>query len=391
MPTVLVVDDDPRNRRLMEAQLVPLGYRVLSAGTGPEALALARAKRPDVALLDVMMPGMDGFEVVRLLKAAPETSDLPVVMVTALSETADRVRALEAGADDFLSKPVDPVELEARVRTLAQVKAYRDHLRRHREELEAEVARKASQLREALRRLQAASLDTIHCLARAAEYKDEHTGAHIQRMSRYAAAVARELGLGDERVEAILYAAAMHDVGKIGVPDRVLLKPGPLTDAEWSVMREHTEIGGRILQGSDAAFLRVGEAIAMTHHERWDGAGYPRGLKGEEIPLVGRICALADVFDALGSKRPYKDPYPLEVCFRIVAEERGRQFDPDVVDAFFRVREEIEAIRRAHPDGTESRYVSMVGRASDRAALGDAFQPADPHGRGRGGPSPPPA
>ena len=391
MPTVLVVDDDPRNRRLMEAQLVPLGYRVLLAADGPEALAVARVERPDVALLAVMMPGMDGFELVRLLRAAPETSDLPVVMVTALSETTDRVRALEAGADDFLSKPVDPVELEARVRTLAQVKAYRDHLRRHREELEAEVERKASQLREALRRLQDASLDTIHRLARAAEYKDEHTGAHIQRMSRYAAAVARELGLGDERVEAVLYAASMHDVGKIGVPDQVLLKPGPLTDAEWAVMREHTEIGGRILQGSDAAFLRVGEAIALTHHERWDGAGYPGGLKEDEIPLEGRICALADVFDALGSKRPYKDPYPLDVCFRIVAEERGRQFDPEVVDAFFRVREEIEALRRAHPDGTESRYVTMVGRSSDRAALGDAFRPAHRHGGGAGGSSPAPA
>ena len=272
-----------------------------------------------------------------------------------------RVRALEAGTDDFLTKPVDKTELRARVSSLLKVKAYNDHMRNYQKELEAEVAKRTEQLRQAFEKIKIASLDTIYRLSRAAEYKDEDTGAHIQRMSHYIAVVAHKMGLNAENVETILYAAPMHDVGKIGIPDRILLKPGKLDPDEWEIMKQHTTIGAQILEGADAEFIKLAEAIALTHHEKWDGSGYPKGLKGSEIALAGRITAIADVFDALISKRPYKEPFPLEKTFIIIQKGRGSHFDPEVVDAFFAVEDEILSIKEKFKDQHGSPLIRMVG------------------------------
>ncbi len=349
-PRILVVDDENRNLRLMEAMLIPLGYEVVLARDGLEALDKVREIPPDVILLDIMMPKMDGFEVARQLKEDEGTKIIPVVMVTALKEVEDRVKALEVGADDFLTKPVDDSELRARVSSLLKVKAYNDHMLNHQKELEAEVTKRTKQLSQAFEKIKLASLETIYRLSRAAERKDEGTGAHIQRMSQFSAAIARQIGLDDSAVEAILYAAPMHDVGKIGIPDQILLKPGRLDPDEWEIMRQHSILGVQILEGSDADSIKLAETIALTHHEKWDGSGYPKGLKSLEIPLAGRITAIADVFDALTSKRPYKEPFPLEKAFSIIREGRGSHFDPRVVDAFFAVEDEILSIKGRYKD-----------------------------------------
>lgn len=347
---VLVVDDEALNRELLADLLAPLGYEVRLAENGQRALELVGNDPPDVILLDVMMPDLDGFEVARRIKSDKTAQGIPVVMVTALNSVEDRVKALQAGANDFLSKPVDRLELEATVGSQMQVKAYHDFMKNYQIKLEAEVARRTEELSTTLLKLKRASLDTIMRLARAAEYKDEDTGSHILRMSSYAAVVARHLGLGETVAQWILYAAPMHDVGKIGIPDEILLKPGKLNDAEWVIMRTHTTIGASILSGAKAGYLKLAEIIALTHHERWDGQGYPNGLKGNQTPLVGRITAITDVFDALTTKRPYKDAFPLEKAYAIIREGRGSHFDPEVVDAFFAVEQEILAIKEKYGD-----------------------------------------
>ena len=349
-PKILVVDDENRNLRLMEAMLIPLGYEVVLARDGIEALDQVRRIPPDVILLDIMMPKMNGFEVARQLKKDEGTKIIPVVMVTALKEVEDRVKALEVGADDFMSKPIDKSELIATVNSQLKVKAYNDHMRDYQKELEEEVAKRTEELRQAFEKIKVASLDTIYRLSRAAEHRDKDTGTHIQRMSHYAATVARKVGLSEETVEAILYAAPMHDVGKIGIPDQILLKPGRLDQDEWEIMKQHSIAGAQILEGSDAESIKLAEVIALTHHEKWDGSGYPKGLKGSEIPLAGRITGIADVFDALTSKRPYKEPFPLQKAFTIIKEGRGSHFDPQVVDAFFAVQDEILLIKEKYRD-----------------------------------------
>jgi putative two-component system response regulator len=362
-PIVLVVDDEDLNIRLIEALLRPQGYEVSVARNGVEALERVRERPPDVILLDIMMPKMNGFETAKHLRADEETRLIPIVMVTALQDVEDRVKALEVGADDFLTKPVDRMELRARVGSLLKVKAYNDHMRDYQQELEKEVAHRTEELRGAYAKATEASLETIHRLSRAAEYKDEDTGAHILRMSNYSALIARRMGLNQTTVERILYAAPMHDVGKIGIPDNILLKPGPLTAEEWVVMRQHTTIGGAILEGSDQGYIKLAEVIALTHHERFDGTGYPRGLKGRSIPLAGRIVAIADVFDALMSKRPYKEPFPLDKSLGIIKEGRGNHFDPDVVDAFFDILDDVLDVRKRYRDEEASRFVEMARRA----------------------------
>lgn len=347
---VLVVDDELFNRELLEGLLVPLGYEVTLAEDGKEALEKVKEKAPDVILLDIMMPLMDGFEVARQLKGKEETKSIPIVMVTALSEVEDRIKALEAGANDFLTKPVDIAELRATVSSQMQVKAYHDHMKNYQKELEAEVAKRTKQLVEALEKIKIASLDTIYRLSRAAEYKDEDTGAHIKRMSHFSVAVAKQMKLDDHTIETILYAAPMHDIGKIGIPDRILQKQAKLEPDEWEIMKKHTIIGSQIMEKSDAEFIKLGEIIALTHHEKWDGSGYLEGLKGEAIPLEGRITAIADVFDALTSKRPYKRAFSLEKSFTIIKEGKGSHFDPKVVSAFFSIEKEIISIKEKYQD-----------------------------------------
>jgi putative two-component system response regulator len=352
-PVILVVDDQPPNIELLEAHLVPQGYEIVTAANGEEALAKLSGNQIDLILLDVMMPGMDGFEVTRRIRHDNTHQLLPIILITALRDKEDRIKGIEAGCDDFLSKPIDKIELLARVRSLLKVKAYNDLMINYREELEAEVTRRTEELKHALKKIKAASLETIYRLSMASEYKDTDTGAHIKRMSHYSAAVARRMGLDESVVETILYAAPMHDLGKIGIPDKILLKPAILDPAEWAIMKQHSVIGAKILKGSDAEIIRMGETIAQSHHEKWDGSGYPDGLKGIEIPIASRIATIGDVFDALTSKRPYKEPFPVEDALSIIKEGRGSQFDPDVVDAFFAIQDEILTIKKEYDDNQQ--------------------------------------
>lgn len=342
--TILVVDDDPINRRVLVKYLQGMGHHVLAAESGPNALTLMSGD-VDLVLSDVVMPEMNGFELTRLLRANPLWEHVPVVMVTTLGDKKARLEAVQAGAVDYIGKPLDEMELRIRVAAVLLTKEKSDEVRRFQAELADMVEERTLALRKALAQVQDASLDVVHRLSAAAESRDPETGAHLMRMSGYCALIAARLGLPEEDVEVIRHASPMHDVGKIAVPDAVLMKPGPLTGDEWLLMREHPLHGARILANSNNRLLQAGEEIALTHHERFDGSGYPRGLKGPEIPLFGRICAVADVFDALTSQRPYKPPYPAEKSLAIMAEGRGSHFDPEVIDAFFACACEVTAVR----------------------------------------------
>ena len=352
-PVILVVDDQPQNIELLEAYLAPRGYEIVTAANGEEALGKLSGNQIDLILLDVMMPGMDGFEVTRRVRQDDTHRLLPIILITALQEKEDRIKGIEAGCDDFLSKPIDKMELLARVSSLLKVKAYNDLVSNYQKELEAEVARRTEELKQAFEKIKASSLDTIYRLSMASEYKDADTGAHIKRVSRYSAAVARRMGLAEKTIETILYASPMHDLGKIGIPDQILLKPARLDSAEWKIMKQHTVIGAKILKGSDAEFIRLGEIIAHSHHEKWDGSGYPNCLKGIDIPIAGRITAIADAFDALTSKRPYKEPFSVEKSLAIIRKGKGSHFDPDVVDAFFAIQDEILIIKKEYDDDNQ--------------------------------------
>lgn len=361
---ILLVDDDERNLRLLEALLIPMNYEIEKASDGISALEKTDLFNPDLILLDAMMPKLNGFEVAKKLKEDENTMTIPIVMVTALQEVEDRVKALEAGADDFLSKPIDKTELKARVKSLLKVKAYHEYMKNYQVLLEKEVHRKTARLQKALTDLQSASLETIHILSRAAEYKDEETGAHTLRMSNYAAKIAREMGQKDIFIETLLYSSPMHDIGKIGIPDQILLKPGKLTPQEWKIMKRHTIYGEKILEGYDHSFIKMGKAIALNHHEKWNGSGYPTGVSGTDIPFEARISALADVFDALTSRRPYKEAFSLEKSFGIIREGKGKHFDPNVVDAFFACIDNILAIKEKYINKGESVFVSILKEAN---------------------------
>jgi len=335
--TILVVDDQSMNLELMKDLLEPLGHRLVLVNSGEEALEKMR-EGPDLVLLDVRMPGMDGFQVCQRIKGDEKTQVIPVVMVTALTASEDRLQALEAGADDFLSKPVDTAELLARVKSLLRVKAYHDQVVDYSATLERRVEERTAALR-------AAQLETIYRLSVTAEYRDEDTYQHILRMSHYSAAIARQMQLPDQEVERLHHASPMHDIGKVGISDTILLKPGKLTPEEFEKIKEHTLIGARILANSSSDLLQMGEIIALTHHEKFNGQGYPNGLAGEEIPLVGRIVAVADVFDALTTDRVYKKAFPVDQALTILREDTGTHFDPQVMEAFLAITEEVLDIK----------------------------------------------
>lgn len=357
---ILVVDDEPINLVLLEAFLTQEGYSVIKASSGNEGIERAMSENPSIILLDVMMPDMTGYEVCKTLKSKEAFSTVPIIMVTALGDRDARLKGLEAGADEYLSKPVDKSELTLRVKNMTKLKAYYDYMKDAKAILEIKVAERTQQLQEAYHRLDDAYLEIIQRLGRAAEYRDDETGEHIQRMSRYCAILARTLGLSPEKQKRILYASPMHDVGKIGIPDGILLKPDPLTSEEFEIMKKHTIIGAQILSGSDHPVLKLAEVMALTHHERWDGKGYPKGLKGEEIPLEGRICAIADFFDACTSERPYRPALANDEALRMIKEAKGKNFDPQVVDAFFECLNEILKIQEFYKDKTKFQGVLKV-------------------------------
>ena len=358
-PIILVVDDEPANRQVLAAMLVPMGYQVVFGSNGNECIAQVKETPPDLILMDVRMPEMDGITACQILKSNPSTMPIPIVIITGLRGGPEKMKALEAGVDDFLNKPVDLTELQARVKSLLRVKAYNDLMMDYQAQLESEVAKRTDELSQALEKIKLASLDTIYRLSKAVEFRDRETGMHIIRMSQYAVAIATQLNLDQDTIEGLLYAAPMHDIGKIGVPDRILLKEGPLDENEIKAMRKHTKMGANIMENSDFPYIQMAAQIALTHHEKWDGTGYPRGLKGEAIPLVGRIVALADYYDTLTSHRSYKEAYSTERSIQMILELKGTHFDPQVVDAFMQIQDRVQeinemykAIERAEQDDT---------------------------------------
>jgi len=327
---ILIVDDEPGNIDLLRRVLERAGFHKLESTCDPrEAAALYVKTRPDLILLDLHMPHLDGFAVMDRLNQIAEASYLPILMLTGDLTPEARRDALSRGAKDFVNKPFNPDEVLLRIRTLLETRFLYLQIQSQNQMLEAKV-------RERTRELEAAQLEILERLARAAEFRDDTTGQHTERVGHMAALLARELGLPDAQVSLIRRAAPLHDVGKIGIPDSILLKLGPLTAAEFELVKTHTTIGARILSGSRFALLRLAEEIAFSHHERWDGTGYA-SLAGDQIPLAGRIVAVADVFDALTQKRPYKAAWPLQDAVAEIDRQRGRQFDPDVVEAFLRI------------------------------------------------------
>jgi putative two-component system response regulator len=334
---ILIVDDEAGNVELLRRVLERAGFRKVDSTNDPrEAASLYVQTRPDLILLDLHMPHMDGLAVMDQLNRIIEVSYLPILMLTGDLSPEARREALSRGAKDFVNKPFNPDEVLLRIRTLLETRFLYLQIQSQNQMLEAKV-------RERTRELESAQIEIIERLARAAEFRDDNTGQHTERVGHMAALLARELGLPDAQVSLIRRAAPLHDVGKIGIPDAILLKLGKLTPAEFGLVKTHTTIGARILSGSRFALLRLAEEIAFSHHERWDGRGYA-GLVGDQIPLAGRIVTVADVFDALTQKRPYKPAWPVEEAVAEMDRQRGRQFDPDIVDAFLRVVEQRERV-----------------------------------------------
>jgi putative two-component system response regulator len=348
---ILVVDDVEQNLALLGGLVRSLGYEVETARDGLEALAKL-ALEVDLVLLDVMMPGLDGYEVARRVRADPRTADLPIILVTVLDSREDRVKAIQAGASDFIAKPVDKTELLVRISSQLRLKEAQDALKRSQAGLEEQVASRTEELRrtcevaaDANRRTYFAHVDTIRRLVLAAELKDRDTARHILRISRYSVVLARALHMSPGETEVLGHAVTMHDVGKIGIPDAILFKRGPLDEEEKKVMESHTLIGSRILSDSPSELMQQGQVVALSHHERWDGTGYPRRLRGEQIPLAGRICAVVDVFDAMTTTRPYRAAFSLEEALETMRRGRGAHFDPRLLDLFMGRLDEVLEVR----------------------------------------------
>ncbi len=362
-PNVLVVDDLRENTELLRALLTPKGFAVRVAHTGGEALEAIRAERPDVILLDLVMPDMTGFEVCREVKESPQTRHIPVIVITGLAEREANLKSIEAGADDFLIKPFDTVLLEARIRACLRTKMLQDQIMSYQEQL-LEANHSLEQcVRERTAQLVRTQQVTVFSLAKLSESRDTETGEHLERMRGYAREVALQLRAmgsfpeidGDRFVDALYESSPLHDIGKVGIPDRILLKPGKLTREEYAIMKSHTLIGGDTLRSADIeagqeSFLAMGRDIAYFHHEWWDGTGYPMGLKGSQIPLAARIVAVGDVYDALTSKRPYKNAFTHEESRETILQGRGTHFDPVVVDAFLACEERIIRVREQFRD-----------------------------------------
>jgi len=349
---ILVVDDEKDIRELMEIAITSRGHHCTIVPDGEAAIRMMRDEQPEVVITDVEMPNMDGVELTKRIKAE-FTAD--VIILTGYAPQHAYAEFIEIGASDFVRKPVTPSEVIARLeRVLAERCLKAESLSAHQKLVAAHEA------------LQASYLDTIHRLVVATEYKDEDTGDHIVRIGRLGALLAKRRGLSDREVEHIGFAAPMHDIGKIGIPDHILLKPGKLTAEEFEIMKTHTTIGARILSKSKSEIIRCAQQIAISHHERWDGSGYPQGLAGERIPITGRIVALADTFDALTSRRPYKEPYPLEQTLAIMQQSRGSHFDPDLLDLFMASIDDIVAIKKEVQDIAPGQLGNFLLSARDR-------------------------
>lgn len=362
-PTVLVVDDTPDNLALISGLLRHL-YRVVAANNGEKALAIAQgANPPDLILLDIMMPGLSGYDVCQRLKNNPATRDIPVIFLTAMTGTEDEKKGLEMGAVDFITKPVNPPIVLARVATQLQLKSVADFLKDKNAYLEAEITRRGSQL--------AAIQDvTILAMASLAETRDNDTGNHIRRTQHYIKLLAQQLQnhprfqhfLTDQIIDLLFKSAPLHDIGKVGIPDRILLKPGRFEPSEFEIMKTHCQLGHDAIQnaedqlGVNVDFLKYAKEIAYSHQEKWDGSGYPEGLAGDNIPISGRLMAVADVYDALICQRVYKASFSHEKAVSIMIEGRGSHFDPDVVDAFLALADQFNTVARRYADSDKEIY-----------------------------------
>jgi putative two-component system response regulator len=334
--SILVVDDEPMNIDVISGVLRN-EYKVRAALNGKRALEIANsAPMPDMIMLDIMMPDMDGYEVCRQIKANPVTKNIPIIFVTAKNQDEDEKKGLELGAVDYITKPINPALMLARVHT---------HLALYDQNRELE-----RKVRERTDELHHTRLEIILRLGRAAEYKDNETGMHVMRMSHYSQILGLAAGLSEEDAELLLAASPMHDIGKIGIRDNILLKPGRLDNNEWDAMRQHPEIGGEIIGTHKSKLLDMAREIALTHHEKYNGKGYPKGLKGENIPFVSRIVAIADVFDALTTERPYKNAWTVEEALKLINEEAGESFDPALVKLFISIMPDILALKEKYAE-----------------------------------------
>ncbi|MBF0469577.1 MAG: response regulator [Desulfamplus sp.] len=336
---VLVVDDEPNNLHLMR-NILAEEYHLSFAINGINALEVVRKVMPDIILMDIMMPHMDGYEACRMIKADETIADIPVIFITAMSEDEDESHGFEVGGVDYITKPVSKSIVRARVAT---------HLALHDQKVACE-----KRVLERTAELESSQRAAIFMLGEAGDYNDTDTGVHIWRMAAYSCAVARCRGWSVERAAMLELAAPMHDIGKVGIPDAILKKPGALSGDEWKIMKTHPKIGHSILSKSNTALFEMASDVAMFHHEKWNGAGYPRLLKGEGIPESARVVAVADVFDALTMKRPYKDAWPVERAFEEIANNSGSHFDPDIVKCFLNIEEEIRQIKKMWDHREES-------------------------------------
>jgi len=335
LPTLLIVDDAPESIDVLRAVLGH-EFRLRVALNGVKALEIVEAVNPDLILLDVMMPELDGYETCRRLKQKPRTANIPIIFLTTLSESDSQLKGLELGAVDYITKPFAAPLVRSRVRT---------HVSLHRHQMEL-----VELVNERTRELMETRLEIIRRLGRAAEYKDNETGMHVLRMSHMTRLLARSCGMSEIQTELLFQASPMHDIGKIGIPDRILLKPGKLDADEWEMIKRHTTIGAEIIGEHPSELIVLARLVALRHHEKWDGSGYPGGLKGEDIPIEARIVALADVFDALLSVRPYKPAWSLDDTMKYVFAQRGQHFDPAVIDAFVQVLPDCLRLRETYKD-----------------------------------------
>ncbi len=357
---VMIVDDEPINVKVARKFVGTLGYsNFVTLTDSRKVIEALHEEKPEVLLLDLMMPDISGLDILEAMHSDADLKRIPVIILTASSDRGTRLRALELGATDFLAKPLDPEELAPRIRNALLMRSYENHLRDHAQTLEETVRHRTNDLC-------ASRLELLHCLARAAEHRDDDTGKHVVRVGRFAALIAREAGYPGPYVEVLELAAQLHDVGKIGISDNVLLKAGRLTDEERALMEVHAQVGADVLnahvdmlenslirhselgsvlpRSSQSPLTKLAASIALTHHEKWDGSGYPNGLSGTDIPVEGRMTAIADVFDALRSTRPYKEAFSFDRSFDILLEGRGKHFDPEMLDYFLACRSEIESL-----------------------------------------------
>ena len=336
METILIVDDTPENLIILSEILKPF-YKVKVANNGNKALNLiASGDMPDLILLDIMMPEISGYEVCKKLKKDPLTRNIPIIFVTALTDHEDEAIGLGLGAVDYITKPLHASIVLARIKTQMTLLQYQRNLEQKLEERTEEIV--------------LTRMEVIRQLGRAAEYKDNETGTHILRMSAYTKIISKKIGLDNVRAELIFLSAPMHDIGKIGTPDYILRKNGELSPEEWEIVKAHPLQGAEIIGNHQSALLQTARVVALTHHEKFDGTGYPYGIKGYDIPLAGRIVAIADVFDALTSEHPYKEPWNLERAVEYLVAQKGKHFDPELVDAFLSCMDEIKEVMAKFKD-----------------------------------------